>query len=194
MLCLSHSIGTGRTEPWERGWLLRRQFEGKPEVGSQNVTVFSDYSSRSTSYLNTRNGFFHIKQQKWLVVQETTYMLRDQRRTTPSASQDAIHGPVSSNDKVAWGWNTIDPTRSLWPVTIGTKDPDLNLTCTLFLFVQTQWFCYLTHKNPLRRKMICGMRPTGRKDRTEDVFWQNILFVWFPWLFLWLSLNNVYFF
>ena len=79
-------------------------------------------------------------------------MLRDQRRTTPSASQDAIHGPVSSNDKVAWGWNTIDPTRSLWPVTIGTKDPDLNLTYTLFLFVQSQWLCYLCFLRPWRIK------------------------------------------
>ena len=154
-LSLSRSVGTGRGEPWKRGWLLRRQFAGKPEV-SQNVDCFLRLLFTqwcSTSYLNTRNGFFHIKQQKWLIVQETTYMLRDQRRTTPSASQDAIHGPVSSNDKVAWGWNTIDPTRSLWPVTIHTKDPDLNLTCTLFLFVQSQWLCYLCFLRPWRIKI-----------------------------------------
>ena len=27
----------------------------------------------------------------------------------------------------------------------------------------------LTHKNPQRRKIICGMRPVGRKDRSIDL-------------------------
>ena len=27
----------------------------------------------------------------------------------------------------------------------------------------------LTHKNPQRRKIICGMRPVGRKDRLIDL-------------------------
>ena len=65
-LSLSRSVGTGRGEPWKRGWLLRRQFEGKPEV-SQNVDCFLRLLFTqwcSTSYLNTKNGFSHIKQQK----------------------------------------------------------------------------------------------------------------------------------
>ena len=37
---LSRSVETGRREPWERGWLLRRQFERKAEVASQNVDCF----------------------------------------------------------------------------------------------------------------------------------------------------------
>ena len=28
----------------------------------------------------------------------------------------------------------------------------------------------LTQQNPQRRKIVHGMRPTGRKDRSEDVF------------------------
>ena len=39
-LSLSRSVGMGRREPWERGWLLRRQFEVKPEVALQNVDCF----------------------------------------------------------------------------------------------------------------------------------------------------------
>lgn len=42
-------------------------------------------------------------------------MFSDHKSTTPSASQDAMQGPDSSNDSVAWGWNTMEPTRSLWP-------------------------------------------------------------------------------
>ena len=32
----------------------------------------------------------------------------------------------------------------------------------------------LTHKNPQRRKIICGMRPIGSIDRSEDVFFCRI--------------------
>ena len=43
--------------------------------------------------------------------------------------------------------------------------------CTISVILLPLLPASLTHKNPLRRKMIRGMRPTGRKDRTEDVFW-----------------------
>ena len=35
----------------------------------------------------------------------------------------------------------------------------------------------LTHKNPQRRKIICGMRPVGRKDRLIDL---KTFFVEYP--------------
>ena len=34
----------------------------------------------------------------------------------------------------------------------------------------------LTHKNPQRRKTICAMLPIGRKDRSEDVFVEKMVF------------------
>ena len=41
----------------------------------------------------------------------------------------------------------------------------------------------LTHKNPQRRKTICAMLPIGRKDRSEDVFVENMFFFSFYVLF-----------
>ena len=37
----------------------------------------------------------------------------------------------------------------------------------------------LTHKNPKRLKIIHGMRPVGRKERSIDlkIFWSKILFM-----------------
>ena len=40
----------------------------------------------------------------------------------------------------------------------------------------------LTHKNPQRRKKICAMLPIGRKDRSEDVFVENICFFFFSFV------------
>ena len=54
----------------------------------------------------------------------------------------------------------------------------------------------LTHKNPQIRKIIHGMRPVGRKDRSIDL---NMCiaevsgpFVLFLWQLLWLLFNDAF--
>ena len=91
---------------------------------------------------HTKNNGQKCLQCMWMETNEkrVPYMLRDQRSTTPSASQEAIHGPVSSNDSVAWGWNTIEPTRSLWPATIMIK---ILLFDSIHGVTRITWTCYV---------------------------------------------------
>ena len=54
----------------------------------------------------------------------------------------------------------------------------------------------LTHKNPQRHKIICGIHPIGRRDRSiidqsKDVFLEYpVCVISVPVLFLWLLLND----
>ena len=53
----------------------------------------------------------------------------------------------------------------------------------------------LTHKNPQRHKIICGIHPIGRRERSidqsKDVFLEYpVCVISVPVLFLWLLLND----
>ena len=48
-------------------------------------------------------------------MQVLIYLIRFQSFTAPSWLQVAIQQAVSSRFTVAWGWNTIAPTLTLWP-------------------------------------------------------------------------------
>ena len=55
----------------------------------------------------------------------------------------------------------------------------------------------LTHKNPQRHKIICGIHPIGRRDRStdqsKDVFLEYpVCVISVPVLFLWLLLNDAF--
>ena len=44
-----------------------------------------------------------------------SHLSRFHRHTEPSAAQEAMLSAEGGSERVAWGWNTIAPVRSLWP-------------------------------------------------------------------------------
>ena len=45
-----------------------------------------------------------------------THLSRFHKHTEPSAAHEAIARHVGDKERVAWGWNTIAPARSSWPL------------------------------------------------------------------------------
>ena len=43
------------------------------------------------------------------------YLSKFHRHTDPSAAQEAMPRVEGERERVAWGWNTMAPARSLWP-------------------------------------------------------------------------------
>ncbi len=49
-----------------------------------------------------------------------THLSKSQRHTEPSAAQEAIAREAGDWETVAWGWNTIAPALSWWPLNTRT--------------------------------------------------------------------------